>query len=73
MRAEISEMQELMSKGTRQQMVDYLESHRPESRDETEIYEKLRNKEFSLRGNSGRETQKTKSLLSNSQRNRGEY
>ena len=70
MKAEIKEMQELIAKGTHQQMWDYLESHKPSSREEMATYEKLRNKEYSLRNKSSKETLKTRQLLKNSQKNK---
>ena len=63
-------MQQLLQSSNRQVMEDYLQTHRPESRDEMEIYEKLRNKEFSLRKPLTRETKKTENLLKSSQRNK---
>ena len=69
MKAELQEMERLLQNGERQQMVDYLMTHRPESRDEMAMYEKLRNKEYEMREVSSEETQKTQRLLNNSPRN----
>lgn len=71
MRAEIKEMQQLIASDDRQLMLDYLATHRPESRDEMEMYCKLRNKEYSLRKTSTVETEKTRKLLNSSRRNKG--
>ena len=70
MKAEIEEMERLLKEGSRQEILDYLMTHRPESRDEMAMYEELRNKEYSLRSLQNVETAKTKELLKNSQRNR---
>lgn len=70
MKAEITEMQQLMDKGCREQMEDYLLTHCPESGEETAVYEQLRHKEYSLRRTSTEETEKTKRLLKNSRRNK---
>ncbi len=69
-KAEIKEMEQLLNSNDRQQMVDYLRTHKPESRDEMEIYEDLRDREYNLRKILTEETEKTKRLLKNSQRNR---
>ena len=70
MKATIQEMHKLLQENNRQAMEDYLLSHKPESREEMETYEKLRNKEFSLRKTSTKETKKTENLLKNSPRNK---
>ena len=70
MKAEIEEMERLLKEGNRQEILDYLMTHRPESRDEMAMYEELRNKEYGLRSQQNVETAKTKELLKNSQRNR---
>ncbi len=64
-------MQKLLQGNNRQAMEDYLLMHKPESREEAEMVEKLRNKEFSLRKTLTEETKKTENLLKNSQRNKG--
>lgn len=48
MKATIQEMQKLLQDNNKQAMEDYLLSHKPESREEMETYEKLRNKELNL-------------------------
>ena len=69
-KATIAEMKKLLQGNNRQAMEDYLLTHRPESRDEMESYENLRNKEFSLKKTEIEETKKTENLLKNSQRNK---
>ena len=49
MKADLVEMEELLNDGTREQMVEYLMSHRPESREETVLYHKLVNTEYRMR------------------------
>ena len=49
MKADLLEMEELLNYGTREQLVNYLMTHKPESRDEVARYEKLRNQEYRMR------------------------
>lgn len=70
MKAEIEEMERLLKEGSRQEILDYLKTHSSESRDETELRIKLADRELSLRSQQNVETEKTKELLKNSQRNR---
>lgn len=65
MKAEIKEMETLLNETNRQTIWTYLMNHRPESADETRLYEKLRSREYSLRNTSTEETEKTKRLLNN--------
>ena len=69
-KAEIKEMEQLLNSDDRQQMVDYLQTHKPESRDEMEMYLRLRDREYDLRKILTEETEKTRRLLKNSQRNK---
>ena len=70
MKATIKELQALLQSNNRQEMEDYLMTHRAESREEAELVEKLLEREYSLRKNLTTETKKTEKLLKNSQRNR---
>ena len=77
MKAEIEEMERLLKEGSRQEILDYLMTHKEPStatkaelRDLGELRIKLADKELSLRSQQNVETEKTKELLKNSQRNR---
>lgn len=69
-KATLEEMKQILKSDNRQEMVDYLMTHYPESRDETAMYQVICNREYDLRKISTQETEKTKRLLSGSQRNK---
>ena len=70
MKADLEEMQRLLESDDRQLIVDYLMTHEAESRDEAAMRIKLMEHELSLRNQSAEETEKTRQLLKNSQRNK---
>ena len=63
MKAVINEMKTLIESDDRQQMTDYLLTHRPQSRDEMEMYEILREMEYYLRKDPMKEKEITRRLL----------
>jgi hypothetical protein len=69
-KATLEEMKLILESDNCQEMVDYLMTHYPESRDEMAMYQVIRDREYDLRKISTQETEKTKRLLSGSQRNK---
>lgn len=49
MKAELSEMEELLTNGTREQIAEYLMTHSPKSLEEMVAYHKLVNQEYRMR------------------------
>lgn len=50
MKAEVNDMKGLLSKGSREEIIDYLANHTNDSRDTAELRIKLMKKELKLRG-----------------------